>query len=541
MNENEDTLDLSYLFDILKKHFIAILIAGIFCCGAAFALSSFVIEKKYTSRAVLYVENNQQSSESVNINDINAAQKLVNTCQIIFKSSSVMDKLIENLDLPYTKEQLNEMITASAINSTEVMELVVETNDPRLSQEIVNELLKLSKEEFNRIIKSGSIETVDYGEVSTKPSFPNVTLFTAAGFVLGVVICYIIVFIRDMSDVSVKKEDNIAQIYEVPIFAEIADFETYSDEKYGYGSKYGYGGYGYGYGHRPKQEGEKKPQMINSSQSKHILTDDSPFVITEAYKAARTNIMFAIAPLNRKIIAVTSCNPSEGKSSTTINLAISFAKAGNRVLLVECDLRKPAISKYFNIRYSGSGLSSILGGFCQMDEAVRRLSIDNLDFIAAGDIPPNPSELLGSEAMKNFLHESSERYDYVFLDTPPVNVVTDSQLMNDLIAGLVFVVKEGSTTHPDIQMALEKIKLANGKALGFVKTFCHLEKSGRYGRYGKSRKYGYSYDYKYGYSNREGGDSHSKSGSSEGKVGQRGISSDEPQHSAASGTRTKQS
>ena len=110
MNENEDTLDLSYLFDILKKHFIAILIAGIFCCGAAFALSSFVIEKKYTSRAVLYVENNQQSSESVNINDINAAQKLVNTCQIIFKSSSVMDKLIENLDLPYTKEQLNEKI-----------------------------------------------------------------------------------------------------------------------------------------------------------------------------------------------------------------------------------------------------------------------------------------------------------------------------------------------------------------------------------------------------------------------------------------------
>lgn len=477
----EETLDLGYLFTILKKHIVMIVIAGILCGVLGFSATSLLIPKKYESHALLYVENSQQNSESVNINDINAAQKLVNTCQILFKSGTILDNLIANLDLPYTKAALNGMITASSVNGTEVMKLTVECGNPQEAHQIVNELVELSKQEFSRVIKSGSVEVIDYGEVNTTPSSPNVVLITIAAFVAGIALAYIFALVNDMLDVAIKPDDNIAQLYDVPLFAEINDFESASNTKYGYG---------YGYGKKPKQ----KVQAENANgMSDRFITDDTPFAIVEAYNTARTNTMFAVSTGESKIIAVTSSNPSEGKSTTCANFAISFANAGFKVLLVECDLRKPTVGKNFAIKPK-NGLSAILGGFCSVNDAINADVLPNLDIITAGDIPPNPSELLGSQAMRTFLSASSEIYDYVFLDTPPVNVVTDSQLTNDVIAGIVFVVKEGHTTHPDIQSALEKIRMANGKVLGFVKTFGSVGKGGRYGK-----KYAYK-DYKYGYS-----------------------------------------
>ena len=474
----EETLDLGYLFGVLKKHLVMIIIIGVLCGIAGFSVAAFLIPKKYESHAMLYVENSQQNSESVNINDINAAQKLVNTCQIIFKSGTIMDNLIANLNLPYTKKQLDGMITASSVNGTEVMKISVECNDPKEAHEIVNELVELSKIEFSRVIKSGSIEVIDFGEVNTTPSSPNVMLITFAAAVLGVAIAYVMVLINDMFDVAIKPDDNIAQLYDVPVFAEINDFESASSTKYGYG-----------YGKKPKQ----KTPTENNGMSERFITDSTPFAIVEAYNTARTNTMFAVSTGQSKIIAVTSSNPSEGKSTTCANFAISFANVGFKVLLVECDLRKPTVGKNFAIKPK-NGLSAILGGFCSVNDAINADVLPNLDIITAGDIPPNPSELLGSQAMRTFLAASSDIYDYVFLDTPPVNVVTDSQLTNDVIAGIVFVVKEGHTTHPDVQSALEKIRMANGKVLGFVKTFGSVGKGGRYGK-----KYAYK-DYKYGYS-----------------------------------------
>lgn len=475
----EETLDLGYLFSILKKHLVMIIIIGILCGATGFAGAFFLIPKKYESKALLYVENSQQNTDTVNINDINAAQKLVNTCQIIFKSSAIMDNLIANLNLPYTKDELEEMITASSVNSTEVMELCVECGNPQEAEKIVNEWVDLSKQEFSRIIKSGSIEVVDFGEVNTTPSSPNVPLITLAALFLGIVVAYVMVLINDMFDVAVKQDDNIAQIYDVPVFAEINDFESITNAKYGYG-----------YGKKVKQ---KNPSESNTGMSDRFITDDTPFAIVEAYNTARTNTMFAVSTGESKIIAVTSSNPSEGKSTTCANFAISFANAGFKVLLVECDLRKPTVAKNFAIKPK-NGLSAVLGGFCSVNDAINVDVFPNLDIISAGDIPPNPSELLGSQAMRTFLAASSEIYDYVFLDTPPVNVVTDSQLMNDVIAGIVFVIRERHTTHPDIQSALDKVRLANGKVLGFVKTFGSSGKTGRYGK-----KYAYK-DYKYGYS-----------------------------------------
>ena len=222
---------------------------------------------------------------------------------------------------------------------------------------------------------------------------------------------------------------------------------------------------------------------------KNVLKKGSPFVISEAYKTARTNLMFTLANSPKKVVVITSCNPGEGKSTSCVNMAITLAEMGASVLVIDADLRKPTIHKLLDVK-SKKGLSSILGGFNNVNEIVCEGVRENLDVIISGPIPPNPAELLASNKMIKLISILTEHYDYVMIDTPPINVVTDSQLMNTIVSGIMFVVSEEKTTHPDIQKAMRSIELANGKVLGFLKVNCNSKGSKNYK---KNYKYRYSY------------------------------------------------
>ena len=487
----EDSIDIKQLFSVLKSHFIPIAVSAVICGAAGFSAAKFLVPKQYESSAMLYVENNQNKSETLNVNDITAAQKLVNTCQIIFQSNKMLDSVIYELDLPYTKEELSGMISVTSVNSTEVMRITASNEDPQLSADIVNVLVELAREEFMRVIKSGSIEVVEYGEVPENPSFPNSLVFGAAGIVLGAAAAYIIFFLKEILSVTVTPRDDLSKIYGVPVFAEIMDFEAADGKSYGYG----------------KKQAEKRTASPKRTSSKRYLLDDNtPFVIAEAYRAARTNLIFSLAASKGNIIGFTSAEPGEGKSTTCANMAIAFADMGKKVLLIDCDMRKPTVQTAFRLG-GQNGLSSVLGGFCSLEDAVNKDVRSSLDILASGPIPPNPTELLGSGIMAKLLESVSAKYDYVLLDTPPINVVTDSQLMNSIIGGHVFVVRENFTSHPEIAEALEKVNLANGRKLGFIKSFCTggMKSSygkKKYGRYGK--KYGYYQSYGYEYKQENG-------------------------------------
>ncbi|MCR4779632.1 MAG: CpsD/CapB family tyrosine-protein kinase [Ruminiclostridium sp.] len=237
-----------------------------------------------------------------------------------------------------------------------------------------------------------------------------------------------------------------------------------------------------------KRKSERLPISLSR---KFILSDETQFAIREAYKAARTNLIFSLASSERKMVVVTSCGPSEGKSTNCLNLAITMAETGASVLLIDCDMRKPV--QHTLLRLDNKiGLSSVLGGIVHdISKAINRGVRTRLDVLTAGPIPPNPAELISGSIMDQLLDLASRHYDYVFIDTPPATVVTDALLFNSRTAGMIFVVKEGNTTHGGIHEALEKAKMTNGKVLGFLKVNCSAKggKSG-YGSY----KYNYSYE-----------------------------------------------
>jgi len=225
------------------------------------------------------------------------------------------------------------------------------------------------------------------------------------------------------------------------------------------------------------------------------------FRIEESYKSIRTNIMLSIIKNGCKTIVVSSSNANEGKTTTSINLAISLAQADQRVLLIDGDLRKPKVHHYFSIP-NAPGLTNYLSDAVNskasakdLFETVHPTEIANLSIITSGSIPPNPAEILGSEPMADFLKEISEHFDYIIIDTPPVNVVSDALPVIRESDGVIIVVKSNSSTHPELQKTLDTLKFINANILGFVVNFTE-NKSKRYGRY----NYGYNKKYGYGYS-----------------------------------------
>lgn len=237
MNEQEETIDLKILIKVLTNHIVPIIIATIAAAAIGFVLSSFVIQKQYTAEALLYVENSANKSEdSINVNDISAAQKLVNTCQILFTSDYILDQLKTSLGANWSIPQLNDMITVESVNSTEVLKISVTTNSKSLSVTVADKLVELSQAEFNRVIKNGSIEVVSSATYPEKHTYPNVSMFTAVGFLIGLCGSYIIFLLAEMLDTKVKEDDDLAQIYGIPVFAEIMDFEAANKSTYKYDS-----------------------------------------------------------------------------------------------------------------------------------------------------------------------------------------------------------------------------------------------------------------------------------------------------------------
>ena len=236
-------------------------------------------------------------------------------------------------------------------------------------------------------------------------------------------------------------------------------------------------------------------------RSNTLLTDCTDFVTKEAYKAARTNIRFSLSgSKGGKKIIVTSASPGEGKTTTCLNIAIAFAQTDAKVLVIDADLRKPRIYRHLSIERE-NGLSDLLCGRIETKDAIKHCERHNLDCITSGQIPPNPAELLSSKEMEDLFEELSQTYDYIFVDTPPVTVVTEAAAMAKSANGVIVVVRQNSTIHETIERALANLKMADAKILGYILNGVDHSAYGYKTYNHKYKQYGYRYGY--GYSDKE--------------------------------------
>ncbi len=228
---------------------------------------------------------------------------------------------------------------------------------------------------------------------------------------------------------------------------------------------------------------------------KAILNENASFGVSEAYKIARTNVMFSLAgEQGCKKIALTSALPSEGKSTASVNLAITFAQTDSKVLVIDADLRRPRVHQYMGEKNT-EGLADLLAGFAELSDVIHFSSMMNIDYISAGHIPPNPSELLESSKMQEILEELGQVYDYIIIDTPPVSVVADALIIAKLVSGMLIVVRQKQTPHDWLKKTISSLQFAEAKILGFLLNESATVKK----RYGRKYKYGSRYSYGYGY------------------------------------------
>ena len=208
--------------------------------------------------------------------------------------------------------------------------------------------------------------------------------------------------------------------------------------------------------------------MATVSSNKYNRSGNAEFFTVEAYKLARTNIALSIIKQGCKKIVFTSAIAGEGKTTTSCNIAAAFSKHLNlKTLIVDCDLRKPTVSKFFDLKNS-PGLTNYLSGMNSLDEIIQVVPNTNLSVICSGIIPPNPSELLSSHEFSELLDELSNNFDYIILDTPPVNIVSDVLPVAEKSDGVVIVTFEERSNYVDIDKAIESLKRCDAKILGFI-------------------------------------------------------------------------
>lgn len=214
---------------------------------------------------------------------------------------------------------------------------------------------------------------------------------------------------------------------------------------------------------------------MKNMKSKEVIYEDKtistsnrtvPFTVVEAYKTIRTNLMYLLSQSKSRTFAISSSLPGEGKSSCSVNLAIAFSQLGSKVLLIDADLRKPTVYRKLRLQ-NAKGLSSVLVGFCEFDDALVHIN-PNLDVLVSGPTPPNPSELVASDNMSQLLEQLKDKYDYIVIDTPPINVVSDAVLLAPKTEGVLLVVQDRRTTHDEFKKAVASLNFADVRLLGVV-------------------------------------------------------------------------
>ncbi len=402
---------LERIFIIIKRKLFFIIIIGLLGGMATGYFGLMTSYELYSAKVSMYVYGNQNYIYDPTINvsssDFSKAKSLVPSYMLVLKSNTVLSKVLEKVDLPYQIDELADMISSQSVQNTAIFNIYVTHPDPYVSMELVNAIAEIAPEEIARVVKSGGVEVVDYATLPlvpfTQTSIIKHVLIGSIGF--GGMLTMIFLFFG-LLDTTIRKKHELNDAFNIPLLGDIPNIKDPS-------------------------------RKIHISK---ILSVDSPFALKESYNSIRANIMFTKKAEECPVFVISSATKGEGKTLNCINIAISFSMMGKKTLLIDADLRSPSLTRRLDLEEHTTGLSYFLAGITDNIDIVKS-EYNNLDVISVGEVPPNPSELLNSSRLYEFIREAKKDYDYILIDTAPIGIVSDALALSEYITGYILVVK----------------------------------------------------------------------------------------------------
>ncbi len=421
---------------ILRKHWISIAVLGVLGFCGAFGASSLTTPM-YTASTQLYVSVQGGTTTSELLQGSSFTRQQVASYTRLVTTPLVLGPVIDELSLDTRADALaGRVVSDSPLNSS-LIDIRVSDPSPAMAAAVANAVAA----EFRDVVSdleqptdggpsNVKLTVVRTASAPTAPSEPNTRLNLALGLAAGLSLGVLIAVLRELLDNRVRSEATVEQITGASVIGAI---------------------------------------VFDGDAGAHplIVQSDPHSPRAEAFRRLRTNVQFLDVADRPSSILVTSSVPGEGKSTTTINLAITLADAGTRTVLVDADLRRPAVARYLGIEGS-VGLTTVLIGQAQYKDVIQPFGNGFLDVLPSGQVPPNPSELLGSSAMSKLLETLTAEYDVVLVDTPPLLPVTDAAVLSRVAGGVIVLVGAGVVTRGQLTEALGNLETVDAHVLGVV-------------------------------------------------------------------------
>ncbi len=422
-------------------------VIGLLLGGAVGAVTALLMTPTYTSATQLFVTSTDATSTAAAFQGSQFSQNRVTSYVQLLTSERLADRVISDLELELSAQDLQERIEASVVPDTTVLDIVVTDSSPQRARDLADAIAT----EFTSLVEEVETTTttptdpteepvttvpvkvtvLDSPEVPSSPASPNLYRNIAVGVLIGLVVGFVSAYFRVRLDRSVRDPKVASSVAGAPVIGVVT----------------------------------RDPQLA----SDHVLARHSRSAAAESFRQMRTNLQFLDVDRPPRVIMVSSAMAGEGKSTVAVNLAITLAEGGHRVTIVEADLRRPRVTRYLGL-VDGAGLTSILSGAADLDDVLQSYGDGRLSVLAAGSIPPNPSELLSSSRLAGLVDELRARNDFVIVDTPPLLPVSDGSAVAVVMDGVLLAARHGKTRREELEQAAAVLARIGAKTLGVVLT-----------------------------------------------------------------------
>ncbi len=462
LEKEETVIDFQRLFSAIVSKLWLVALVAVLCAVLAFGWTRYKQTPVYDASSLFYVNNSDISVGNVSLGisagDISASNYLVKSYVIVLTTRETLEDVIDYAGVDMSSGELKGMISAAAVDETQIFRVTVRHTDPEKAAKIANAIEYILPNRIKEVIDGTSAKVVESAIVPTAPSGPNYSRSTIVGFLIGLLGVVGVLVLKEIFDVKIHDEEDVSRNCKHPILVTVPDMSSSGGKK----SRYGYG-YGSKRDRAMQKVGTQKNCFFGSGIS---------FTAAEAYKRLRTKLQFSFADDGTsRVIGISGALSGEGKSLTAINLAYSLSQLGKKVILIDCDMRRPSLAGKLAIEKQ-PGLSSCLSGQSHVENLLQNCGFPGEEsafhVISAGRTPPNPVELLSSERMVRLLQSLREKYDYILLDLPPVCEVSDALAVSSMTDGMLLVVRQNHCDRIALTDALRQFSFVEAKILGVV-------------------------------------------------------------------------